>query len=88
MSFRQLRYARQRDKQPGVLIGLRRICGYAHISPHTFYKWTKEHDFTAARLPDNRWCTSFSLIDEWIAAQVRAAKEARARAEEPTDKHS
>ena len=58
-----------RYKNPGVLIGIRSICGYTRISPHTLHKWTAQHDFPAVRVPGGRWCTSKSLIDDWITAR-------------------
>jgi hypothetical protein len=37
-----------------------------------------QHDFPATRLPDGRWCTSKSLIDDWIIQLWRAKKTAKA----------
>jgi hypothetical protein len=69
-----IRYS-QRNREPGVLIGVRSICRYVQIGPQTFYKLHTEHDFPATRLPDGRWCTSRNLIDEWI---IRRWKEQKA----------
>ena len=80
-----------RYKDPGMLIGIRSICGYTRISPHTFYAWTADHDFPATRAPGGRWCTSKSLIDDWIVGlrtvqrtekQKGSASEARTQGHE------
>ena len=63
------------SREPGILIGVRKICAYVQIGPQTFYTLQTHHDFPAIRLPDGRWCTSRTLIDEWI---VRRWKEQKA----------
>ena len=65
----------ERYKDPGVLIGVRSICSYTSTSPHTFYHWVEHYDFPANRLPGGRWCTSKSLIDDWII-ELRQAQRA------------
>ena len=64
----------QRDHEPGVLIGVRSICAYTRIGPHTLNRLVKQHDFPATRLPDGRWCTSKRLIDDWIIQRWKATK--------------
>ncbi len=64
----------QRKREPGVLIGVRTICRYMRIGPQTFYKLHTHHDFPATQLPDGRWCTSRTLIDEWIIARWKVQK--------------
>ena len=69
----------KREREPGVLIGVRDICRYVQIGPQTFYKLHTGHNFPAARLPGGRWCTSRTLIDEWI---VRRWKEQKAASQD------
>ena len=66
----------QRNKEPGVLIGVRAICRYMQIGPNTFFRLHTEHGLPAMRLPGEaaRWCTSRTLIDEWIVARWKAQK--------------
>jgi hypothetical protein len=64
----------QREHEPGVLIGVRNICAYTKIGPHTLERLINQHDFPATRLPDGRWCTSKRLIDEWIIQRWKATK--------------
>src|SRR5215831_9878095 len=68
-----IRYS-QRNREPGVLIGVRNICRHVQIGPQTFYKLHTEYAFPATRLPDGRWCTSRNLIDEWILNRWKAKK--------------
>ncbi len=62
----------QRNKEPGILTGVRSICKYMQIGPHTFSKLYTFHGLPAMRLPDGRWSTSKNLIDDWIVAQWKA----------------
>ena len=62
---------RRRDKEPGVLTGVRKIAKYMMIGAETFYKLYQHHDLPAMRLPDGRWSTSKNLIDAWIVARWR-----------------
>jgi len=57
-------------KQPGLLIGVRKICRYCQIGHQTFYNWMRHHDFPVCTLPDGRRCTSKSLIDQWITSRI------------------
>ena len=66
----------RRNREPGVLIGVRGICRYVQIGPQMFYKLQSSHDFPATRLPDGRWCTSRTLIDEWIVKRWKEQKAA------------
>lgn len=59
----------RRDKEPGVLTGVRKICRYMMIGAETFYKLHQQHDLPAMQLPGGRWCTSKNLIDGWIVAR-------------------
>ena len=61
----------KRQREPGVLIGVRQICRYMRISAPTFYKYHQEYGLPAMRLPGrgSRWCTSKNLIDEWIISR-------------------
>lgn len=61
----------RRDKEPGVLTGVRKICKYMCIGAETFYKLYQHHNLPAMQLPGGRWCTSKSLIDQWIVARWR-----------------
>jgi predicted DNA-binding transcriptional regulator AlpA len=51
------------------------------MGANTFYSLYKEHEFPAQRLPDGRWMTTKTLIDEWIKARWRAEQAARKAAE-------
>ena len=62
----------QRNKEPGVLTGVRNICKYMQIGPNTFSKLHTSHGLPAMRLPDGRWSTSKNLIDDWIVARWKA----------------
>jgi hypothetical protein len=64
----------QREHEPGVLIGVRSICAYTRIGPHTFYRWCQKDGFPATRTPDGRWITSKQLINNWIVARWKEAK--------------
>jgi predicted DNA-binding transcriptional regulator AlpA len=64
----------QRAREPGGLIGVRKICAYVQISPHTFFRWQREHGFPATRTPGGRWMTSKGLIDTWIIARDKAQR--------------
>lgn len=66
----------RRKREPAVLTGMRKICRYMQISPNTFYKLHTDHGLPAMRLPDGRWCTSRTLIDEWIVGRWKAQKAA------------
>ena len=83
MNFRFKR-ARQADER-GLLIGVRGICRYRGISPRTFYRLKRESDFPAATLPDGRWCTTMTLIDEWVRALAQAQRHGTGQA---TPSHS
>jgi len=65
----------QRNREPGVLIGVRNICDYAQIGPRTFYRWCREHGFPSALTPGGRWITSKKLIDDWIVTRWKAQRE-------------
>ena len=73
----------RRPKQPGLLKGVRAICDYACISNTTFYTWKDHHDFPIASLPDGRWCTTKTLIDDWIFARWKAQREEKNNQDEP-----
>ncbi len=62
---------RRRDREPGVLTGVRKICRYMQIGAETFYKLHQQHGLPAMRLPGSggRWCTSKTLIDNWIVGR-------------------
>jgi excisionase family DNA binding protein len=63
----------QRERGPGVLLGVRAICAYLRVGPHTFYAWVKEHGFPATRTPSGqRWITSTKLVDDWILNRWKA----------------
>src|SRR6476619_2061109 len=72
----------RRDKEPGVLTGVRKICRYMMIGAETFYKLYQQHGLPAMQLPGGRWCTSKNLIDGWIDARWKAQK-AGQHADEP-----
>ncbi len=65
---------------PGVLVGVRAICEYASLGPQTFYKLHDKEEFPAMRLPDDRWCTSKRLIDEWIKDREKAQRAGKVNA--------
>ena len=65
----------QREREPGVLIGTRRICQYCQIGPNTFYRWQRNHTFPATLTPDGRWMTSKSIIDNWIVERWKAQRQ-------------
>ncbi len=74
----------RRTGKPGLLKGVRAICDYARISTTTFYHWKDEHDFPVAQLPDGRWCTSKTLIDDWVLARWQQQREEKARQDAQT----
>ncbi len=69
----------RRTGKPGLLKGVRAICDYARISNTTFYHWKDEHEFPVSQLPDDRWCTSKTLIDDWLLFRRRQQREHKAR---------
>ena len=74
----------RRDREPGVLTGVRNICRYMQIGPNTFYTLYQQHELPAMQLPGGRWSTSKNLIDGWIVARWKAQ---RAASDQPhTDK--
>jgi excisionase family DNA binding protein len=62
----------RRDREPGVLTGVRNICKYMGIGIQTFYRLHQQHGLPAMKLPGGRWSTSKNLIDGWIVAQWKA----------------
>ena len=68
-----------REGMTNCIVGVRGICHYAVMGSATFYKMYEEHEFPAMRLPDGRWMTSKSLIDEWIKARCIAQRDAKAK---------
>ena len=65
-------------RKPGglrLLIGVRAIIGYCHVSTWTDYYWKEELDFPVSQLPDGRWITSVSLIDGWVRGLKRSTTE-------------
>ena len=69
----------QREHEPGVLIGVRSICAYTRIGPHTFYRWCQEYGFPATLTPDGRWIISKQLIDNWIVTRWKAQRDTQQR---------
>ena len=65
-----------REGATNCLVGVRSICRYAKMGHKTFYRMQKRYEFPAMRLPDSRWYTTKTLIDEWIRAQCKAQREA------------
>jgi len=65
-----------REGATNCLVGVRSICRYANMGHKTFYRMHKRYGFPAMRLPDSRWYTTKTLIDEWIRAQCKAQREA------------
>ena len=63
---------RRRDREPGILTGVRNIARYMQIGAETFYKLYQHHGLPAMRLPGGRWSTSKNLIDDWIVARWKA----------------
>ncbi len=74
----------RRTGKPGLLKGVRAICRYCEISITTFYHWKDEHGFPVSQLPDDRWCTSKTLIDDWLLFRWKAQREQKARQDAPT----
>lgn len=66
-----------REGITNCIVGVRGICRYAVMGPTTFKKMRRDHEFPAMRLPDGRWMTSKSLVDEWIKARCQAQREAK-----------
>ncbi len=75
----------RRTGKPGLLKGVRAICRYCEVSNKTFYHWKYEHDFPVSQLPDDRWCTSKTLIDDWLLfrRKQQRAQKARQHAQTP-----
>jgi len=69
----------RRTGKPGLLKGVRAICRYCEVSNKTFYHWKDEHDFPVSQLPDDRWCTSKTLIDDWLLFRRKQQREHKAR---------
>ncbi len=74
----------RRTGKPGLLKGVRAICRYCEVSNKTFYHWKDEHDFPVSQLPDDRWCTSKTLIDDWILLRWQQQREQKARQDAQT----
>ncbi len=74
----------RRTGKPGLLKGVRAICRYCEISNKTFYNWKDEHDFPVSQLPDDRWCTSKTLIDDWLLLRGKQQREQKARQDAQT----
>ena len=74
----------RRTGKPGLLKGVRAICRYCEISNKTFYHWKDEHDFPVSQLPGDRWCTSKTLIDDWILFRRKQQREQKARQDAQT----
>lgn len=68
----------KRIKEPGLVTGVRNICRYMQIGPQTFYRLHTKHGLPAMHLPDGRWCTSRTLIDDWVLARCKAQRLATA----------
>lgn len=66
-----------REGESNVVVGVRGICRYAVMGPKTFYSLHRDHDFPAMHLPDGRWYTTKTLIDEWVRASWKAEQAAR-----------
>ncbi len=39
----------------------------------TIRRWIDEEDFPAAWLPNGQWCTSTTLIDQWLLDRAAAS---------------
>ncbi len=74
----------RRTGKPGLLKGVRAICRYCEVSNKTFYHWKDKHDFPVSQLPDDRWCTSKTLIDDWILLRWQQQREQKARQDAQT----
>jgi hypothetical protein len=78
-----------------IIIGLKNIGAVFGKSRFTAAKWIKKHGLVARRLPDKRWCTSLTFIDDWIAqgyrndplVKDRNPKPIRTRRKSPTRQH-
>jgi hypothetical protein len=66
-----------REGEQNCIVGVRGICRYAVMGAKTFYTMHEKHGFPAMRLPDGRWYTTKTLIDEWVRAQIKAQRDAK-----------
>ncbi len=60
---------------PGLIIGVRRIAAFLHISQRTFYHWVHRHGLNAVKLPDGRWAYSPELLHIWLLARYRCVQQ-------------
>ena len=66
----------------GALIGWRAISRYCSICVSSLVRYRQSHGFPACKLPDGRYITSKTLIDQWIVARMATEIE-QEHAQEP-----
>ena len=47
----------------------------------TVRRWVDEQGFPACKLPNGEWCTTSTLIDQWILARCKSFRQERDRME-------
>ena len=57
-----------------LIVGLVAIGEIFGRHRETIARWVRVEDFPAAKLPNGTYCTSPSLIDEWLRARCRVPK--------------
>ncbi len=60
---------RQLENLPTALVGLDAIGAYFGRSRTTARRWIVDQDLPASRLPDDTWCTTPTLLDQWLLAR-------------------
>ncbi len=57
-----------------ILVGLDAIGAAFHRSRWTIRRWIDEESFPAAWLPNGQWCTTTTLIDQWLLNRAEAQR--------------
>ncbi len=57
-----------------ILVGLDAIGAAFQRSRWTIRRWIDEEDFPAAWLPNGQWCTTTTLIDQWLLDRAAAQR--------------
>jgi hypothetical protein len=55
----------------GIIAGLQTIADTFGVSRMTVQRWTRDHGFSAAKLPDGHIVTSVTLIDLWLLGRLK-----------------
>ncbi len=58
----------------GPVVGLEAIGRLFGRTRWTIRRWIDEEDFPAAWLPNGQWCTTTTLIDQWLLDRAEAQR--------------